>query len=451
MKRARKRDRAKRILKKIFVPESRNKEYYKPAREPLHRETTISDSLVETWSRFVCYMKDNASFFRQSSAAHFLSILAGIFAGIFLGSSEGMLIALPGLIVLVPTAIGMRGNVFSSLGSRLGSALHLGTVSRFSVKNRVVRQNIYSSLVISVLFSVFLAFIARLILLSFGIKSISLLSLVAISFIGGIISGMILLAMTFMITFVSYKRGWDPDNVTSPIITALGDMFTVPSLLFAAMIVISYSSYMFFISAVIFALCAASLFMLLKSKKSAFRQIVVQSSPILTLGIVLDAFAGMILQSNINSLAVLPIVLFLVPGFLEQGGNIGNILASRISTRLHLGTMDPKFEISKEARIEIINTYIFAFILFPLLGTLTLIAGSFLGIGGVAGYLMLKTVLIAGIIITTVITAVAFFISILSFRLNMDPDNTTLPLIASTADVVGVVSLIAVLHAFGVF
>ena len=42
---------------------------------------------------------------------------------------------LPGLIVLVPAAIGMRGNVFGALGSRLGTQIHAGTF-RLSRRDR---------------------------------------------------------------------------------------------------------------------------------------------------------------------------------------------------------------------------------------------------------------------------------------------------------------------------
>ncbi len=438
-------------MKRIFVSEKMAGEYYRPVSEVMHRDTSIHDDLVGSLSKFRQHLRSNSSFFRQGIAALLISVVAGLFAGIFLGSSEEMLLALPGLIVLVPAAIGMRGNIFSSLGSRLGSALHLGTLESFSFGNRVVRQNIYSSILISVIFSVILAFIARVVLLSFGIKSITLLSLIVISFIGGMISGIVLLAMTFMIAFASYNRGWDPDNVTSPVITALGDVITIPSLLLAAYLMLSYAAYESLFAAAILLLFIASLAIVVRSRPAAFKKIILQSSPILVIGIMLDALAGMILQSNISNLTMLPIVLFLIPGFLEQGGNIGNILASRLSTRLHLGNMESSFSPNKEIRSEIANTYIFALILFPVLGALTFAAGSFVGIGGLSAYQILRSVLISGLIITTVIVTIAFFISVISFRLKVDPDNTTLPLIASTADVIGVVTLMAVMHAFGIF
>ncbi len=450
MKQAWKRGRARRLLKRIFVSEDHTYEYHRPALDPMGRDVTAGDSLADSARRFAKYMRKNSSFFRQTSVAYAISILAGLFAGIFLGHYEEMLIALPGLLVLVPAAIGMRGNIFSSLGSRLGSALHLGTVKGFSKDNHIIRSNVYSSMVLSVIFSVLLAFIARVILLAFGIESITLISLVVISFMGGIISGAILLAMTFIIAFASFKRGWNPDNISSPIITALGDMFTIPSLLLAAFFILSFQQLVLPAAVIVFAVFAVCVFRMAKAGKAYFAEIVRQSSPILFAGILLDAFAGMILQSNMGNLAVLPIILLLIPGFLEQGGNIGNILASRLSTKLHLGAIEPKFSI-EGSREEIINSYIFSFILFPVLGLLTFAAGAMIGIGGVDIIAITKAMIISGIVLTTAVIAIALFMSIISFKFNLDPDNTTLPLIASSADIIGVVSLMAVLRVLGVF
>ena len=61
----------------------------------------------------------------------------------------GTLDQLPGLLVLVPAAIGLRGNVFSALGSRLSTAIHVGTF-RFSARpDSVLGQNVAASMVLT--------------------------------------------------------------------------------------------------------------------------------------------------------------------------------------------------------------------------------------------------------------------------------------------------------------
>ena len=63
----------------------------------------------------------------------------------------------------------------------------------------------------------------------------------------------------------------------------------------------------------------------------------------------------------------------------------------------------------------------------------------------------MESMIITGVVLTTAVIAIAFFMSIMSFKFNLDPDNTTLPIIASSADIIGVVSLMTVLRVLGVF
>ena len=84
----------------------------------------------------------NVKLLKESFTSLLLSAVTAVFAGIFLGTFKELFILLPGLIVLIPAAIGMRGNIFAALGSRLGSAFHLGTITRFSMKNPTIKNNI---------------------------------------------------------------------------------------------------------------------------------------------------------------------------------------------------------------------------------------------------------------------------------------------------------------------
>ena len=50
---------------------------------------------------------------------------------------------------------------------------------------------------------------------------------ILISLIAGIISIAIMLPVTMFISFRSFERGWDPDNVTTPLVAAVGDLFYI--------------------------------------------------------------------------------------------------------------------------------------------------------------------------------------------------------------------------------
>jgi len=78
---------------------------------------------------------------RQGFVALFISSGGDLLAGLALGSMTHTLTTLPGLLVLVPAAIGMRGNIFGALGSRLGrrgeqvsGTVHVGAVEHPQVR-----------------------------------------------------------------------------------------------------------------------------------------------------------------------------------------------------------------------------------------------------------------------------------------------------------------------------
>src|SRR5258706_14500802 len=69
----------------------------------------------------------DAASIRQGLAALLVSSGGDLLAGLTLGAITHTLQTLPGLLVLVPAAIGMRGNIFGALGSRLGTLIHTRT------------------------------------------------------------------------------------------------------------------------------------------------------------------------------------------------------------------------------------------------------------------------------------------------------------------------------------
>src|SRR5687768_8396158 len=91
----------------------------------------------------------DAAGLRQGFAALLVAALASVVAGVTLGAIDHRLEALPGLLVLVPAAIGMRGNVFGALGSRLGTAIHTGTFALSRRPETVVGQNVLAAMVTS--------------------------------------------------------------------------------------------------------------------------------------------------------------------------------------------------------------------------------------------------------------------------------------------------------------
>ncbi|MBI4018515.1 MAG: magnesium transporter [Candidatus Aenigmarchaeota archaeon] len=418
--------------------------------EPLSGGQTVYESVSRPLTAFTSYIRHGIQTVRESLFALLVSTLTAVSAGVFLSRSEELLLLIPGLIILVPGALDIRGAIFGALGSRLGSALHLGYIEEFSLSNRHVRRNIYSTMTQTIVVSVLLAFFAKLLASFFGFADVSLFELIAISFLGGVIAGLILLFMTFLIAMKSYQRGWDPDNIHAPLITALGDFITVPSLLLATTIVLDMRPFLDFFVISVITVALANAVLLFRHEDKDFKRAVFISLAAVTLSGFVSSMSGILLHSNIERLVAVPTILIMLPAFLGQGGNIGNTLASRISTKLHLGQLDPELRLEREIKREFVSSYLLAAIVFVFVAVLTHIADIIFHIPALGLKMTLAISLFAGIALTTIVIMLTFLISVMAYRHKVDPDDVTIPLITALADIMGVFALIATLGIFGI-
>src|SRR4051812_23753183 len=176
---------------------------------------------VRPHRRFIARVRaavdSDAAGLRQSLAATLVSSGGDLLAGLTLASLSDTLALLPGLVVLVPAAIGMRGNIFGALGSRFGTAIHTGTFRLSRRATTEVGQNIVASIVLSLAVSFALAVLAKVMATAFGVQdAISVVDFLVISILGGIVSSVLVLGLTVAVAGQSVKRGWDMDNVAAP-------------------------------------------------------------------------------------------------------------------------------------------------------------------------------------------------------------------------------------------
>ena len=160
--------------------------------------------MLQSWravfTRFRALLRSDAAGVRAGFYALLLSSGGDLIAGLTLGSITGTLEALPGLLVLVPAAIGMRGNVFGALGSRLGTAVHTGTFRMSARRDTLVGQNLAASLSMSLSVSLVLAILAKAISVAFGLENtISVADFVVISVIGGFLSSIVVMGITVVV------------------------------------------------------------------------------------------------------------------------------------------------------------------------------------------------------------------------------------------------------------
>jgi mgtE-like transporter len=165
--------------------------------------------------------------FRETLPVVLGATIGELIAGLVLGGMKESLTLLPGLIVLIPAVLDLRGCISSALGSRLGSALHLGIVGWDKGMNSELRANIQASLLLSSATSFFVGAVAYMVNTALKIPTIGLIGLVVISFVSSILAATTQVTITIVVAFTSYRRGLDPDNITIPAMATIGDILGV--------------------------------------------------------------------------------------------------------------------------------------------------------------------------------------------------------------------------------
>jgi mgtE-like transporter len=374
---------------------------------------------------------------RQGFVALGISLLASLVAGLTLGAITDTLEELPGLLILIPAAIGMRGTVFGALGARLGTAIHAGTFRLSSRYQTVFGQNVVAAAALTVFASVVLGMLAKVVSIGFGLEeSISITDFVAISLMGGALSSVVVLVLTVLLAAGSARYGWDPDNVTAPLVTASGDMVTLPSL-FVATYLIDIGALApllagFGVVAAVVAMSAA-----LSAGLPVSRRIVRESAFVVIGAGWLSLIAGQTLEQRLDRLARYPALLALVPPFLAAAGAIGGILSSRLTSKLHLGLLEPTAVPGRPARDDILFAYMVGFPVFLCASLVADVAAALIDLHSPGPFDMALVALVGGFLATTFAIGIAYYGAVVSYRMGVDPDNVGIPLVTSSLDLIG--------------
>ena len=167
-----------------------------------------------------------------------ITLLSSMLAGFILVGMKDSLEILPGLLVMIPGLLATRGNIYGVLGSRLSTCLHLGIIEpRFTLNKRFLNI-IYASLISNAIISLVISVFAYIALLIFAKSIIPFWALAFISFVSGMISGIILSFLVSLFDFLGFKKGIDPDNIHGPVATVSGDIFSTLALFITAELVV---------------------------------------------------------------------------------------------------------------------------------------------------------------------------------------------------------------------
>ncbi len=387
---------------------------------------------------------------RQSLGALVLSAVASIVAGLILASRRSQFDAFPGLLLFIPSAIALRGNVFGPMGSRLSTAIQTGTFGWSFRPDSVLGENLIAVLINTLAAGLGLAGFAELFartLSDTGVAAIGFSDFIVVSVVGGLLASVVVLGVALGLTVASARFGWDLDNVTAPMVTAASDVITLPALMMTT-VLLGRGWLTFAIAAVAVGLVVLGLVLLVRSSLDRAKRIVLESIPVLIAAGILSLVAGTAIEAAGGRLSW--VFLVLLPGYLGSAGALGGILANRLSTKVHLGLVEASLIPRGTARSDMGFTLALAAPIFVFL--VLLAEGTALVFGGDSpGFAMLLAVVLsAGAVATIFVLGVAYYGTLAVVRFGLDPDNMGIPMVTAALDVVGALTLISAVSVWGV-
>ncbi|HRD25794.1 MAG: magnesium transporter [Methanoculleus sp.] len=378
-------------------------------------------------------------------AALLVSAAVSSVAGIYLGSVRENLLLIPGLMVLLPSIIHIRGSIAGVLASRLSSAMHLGEFSVDFGEGSVLGDNIRVSFVVTILIAFVLGIFAYVASRIFGYPVIGVTDLVLISVVTGILAGTVVTGITLLIALASYRYGLDLDMIAAPTVTTFGDIITLPILMISAAFVMLLDPLArLILGGVAVGLTVAAIIYTLH-RPEGIGPIVRENIGLLIPLSVIGTLAGLTYSSSLDILVTTAAFLILIPPFTGILGSIGGILGSRLSTGMHTGEINPTFIPEGNVAHHFIISYLYTLILLPLLALIAHGAAVLMGSNSPGPVMLVIISLAAGLIVMTLVIGVAYITASLSFRYGLDPDNFGIPVITSLIDLIGAAALVAMI------
>jgi mgtE-like transporter len=153
-----------------------------------------------------------------------------------------------------------------------------------------------------------------------------------------------------------------------------------------------------------------------------------------------ELVSGLVLGSFESTLLRYPSLLVLVPVTIGTAGNLGSVLASRLSTAFHLGTLSFAPDDDRLAG-NALATVLLALTLFPFVGGGAWLLQSLVGGTRLSLLRVVLVALVSGAALAALAILVTLVATYVAYRQGLDPDDVVIPVVTNICDVLGVVVL----------
>jgi mgtE-like transporter len=245
------------------------------------------------------------------------------------------------------------------------------------------------------------------------------------------------------------RFGWDLDDVSAPLVSSLGDVLTLPALWLviglAGLAVVTP-----FLGVLCVAVAVAAVVLSMRSSLDQLPRIVAQSLPVLAIAGAMSSLAGVTVERRIEPFTRHPALLVLLPAFLSSAGALGGVLSGRLGTKLHLGLIEADAFPGRLARRDIwaILALAVPVFVFDAVGAHVVALATHNESPGIG--VMIAVTMVGAVIAMSFVVLLAYYGTIASFRVGLDPDTYGIPIVTSAVDFTGAVALVLAIVAVGI-
>uniref|UniRef100_A0A182Q955 SLC41A/MgtE integral membrane domain-containing protein n=1 Tax=Anopheles farauti TaxID=69004 RepID=A0A182Q955_9DIPT len=387
----------------------------------------------------------------QIAIPFFIAGVGTIGAGIILGHVENwkVFVHISELFILVPSLLGLKGNLDMCLASRLSTQANLGNMSG----RREIFQMILGNIALVQVQATVASFIVSMFAIAVGaiingtIVFDHVMLLTASAMFTATSSCFVLDFVLVAVILVSSRTTMNPDNLATPLAASIGDVVSISLLAGIATLLFENIDTHLWVTFVMVAVYVFLLpFWMLLVYRNKYTRSVLSTGwvPVLS-ALFISGMGGLVLDKAVGIFNGFVVFQPIINGI---GGNLVSVQASKISTMLHqssiIGIIPPHAKIfelpwralfhgvpyAKTARI-LIAMSIPGQVLFIFVADYIHMSRSTIGFPFVLSYLFVSTVQIM------LLLYIAHVIIHLMWKWKIDPDNSAIPYLTALGDLFG--------------
>lgn len=352
----------------------------------------------------------------------------------------------PWALFLFPGILSVRGAVGGLFSGHLGTRLHLGTIKAGFTQNTGDFQNLLRVVITLTLVSgvavgagtwIFGLFLWNATLIDFFQLLIVITATMALSVV-------FVSPLTMVFSFLSFRRGLDPDIIVYPVTSPVSDIINTLCYVLSLILFFMFGSigrYLILLLDIIFIVFVV--YILIKNlNETKFVEIIKEFLLTLVFVTIIVNITGSLLN-RVGGMADGQKIYSVYPAIIATIGGVGAIIGSTATTKLALGLIKPSFSSLKQHLNEIAGAWLASIVMFTIYG----VVSSVMSGAETLGEMMMFTgqLLTANILAVSLMVFVAYAVAIFTFRRGWNPDNFVIPIESSLADTITTAAVLVAL------